>query len=259
MADAASARIPEQLRLELLDDLAEFVFFGLYALVLGLAVYRFPRYYDTPARYLPVFFAYTLLTETVGIIVRDYDAFSIVIREMYYNNNWLIYNIYSLVLVVFFYILYHRYITALRMDWVKAAGLGLFVGVSLWNAWRHDFSTVSQAYAYTAGGVLLIVSSAGYLFQEFHLANRDLFWRDLLVWISIGLLVFHLGYLPINLHRFQVAVGEAEYAAWTRPAHLALIYCMYGCFLVGFIRMKRLRKPGNRNHGGNGGNNGSSP
>uniref|UniRef100_UPI003D324891 hypothetical protein n=1 Tax=Robiginitalea biformata TaxID=252307 RepID=UPI003D324891 len=57
MAYSASARIRNQLRFELLDDLAEFVFFGLYDLVLGLAVYRFPRYNDTPARYLPVFYA----------------------------------------------------------------------------------------------------------------------------------------------------------------------------------------------------------
>lgn len=245
--------------MELLNDLAEYIFFGLYALVLGLAVYRFPRYYDTPARFLPVFFAYTLLTETVGIIVRDYDAFSIVIREMYYNNNWLIYNIYGLVLVIFFYFLYYRYITALRLDWVKAVGLGLFIGVGLWNAWQYDFSTVSQAFAYTVGGLLLIASSAGYLLQEFHLADRNLVWKDLLVWISIGLLVFHLGYLPINYHRFLVAAGEAEYAAWTRPLHLALIYWMYGCFLVGFIRMTRLRKPGNRYRNGNGGQNGSRP
>lgn len=240
--------------MELLNDLAEYIFLGLYVLVLVLAVYRFPRYYDTPARYLPVFFAYTLLTETVGMIVRDYEDFSIVIREMYFNNNWLIYNIYSLVLILFFFILLHRYITAVRMGWLRAAGIGMVFGLSLWNAWQHDFATVSQVYAYSGGGLLLITLSAGYLAQEFHLAVRKLFWRNLLVWISLGLLVFNLGYLPINYHRYLAATGEVEYAAWTRPIHLGLIYIMYGCFLVGFIRMNQLGKPGNRYRNGNGGN-----
>ncbi|MBC2839770.1 hypothetical protein [Robiginitalea sp. SC105] len=238
--------------MELLDTLWEYSFFGLYAGVLAMAVIRFSRYYDTPARYLPILLAYTLVTEAIGIIVRDYEEFSIVIKELYYNNNWLIYNVYAIVLIGFFYYLYHAYIVAFRITWLKAGGLGLFIAVSIWNAWQYDFATVSQVFAYGVGGLLLIVLSALYLLQEYRFAIRNQLKYNLLVWLSLGLLLFNLGYVPVNYLRFLVAAGVMEYPAWIRPLHLGLIYGMYGCFLLGFLLMKKLRQPGNYGSNGNG-------
>ena len=217
---------------------------GLYAFALLLSLVRFSRYYDTPLRFLPLLLAYTLLTETIGALIRDTQEYSLFVEEHFLNNNWLIFNLYTLVEFAFFFWVYHNYLTAYKIRWLKPAGLTLFVLASLVNAWLYDFRTVSQVFAYWASGLVLGLFALLYLIQEFGHAPRGAPWRNLLVWLSLGFSVFNLVYIPVSYLRFQVVHANMPYYSWIRPVHLSAIYIMYGCFVLGLIIMDRMKTPG---------------
>lgn len=222
----------------------EYSFLGLYFIALLLSLVRFSRYYDTPLRYLPFLLAYTLLTEIMGMLIRDSQDYSIFVEEIFLNNNWLIFNLFTLVEFAFFFWAYQNYLTAFKVRWLKLGGLILFVLASLVNAWLYDFTTVSQVYAYWAGGVVLGLMALLYLIQEYRHAPRAAPWRNLLVWMSLGFLIFTLVYIPVKFLRFQVVHAGWEYYSWIRPVHLSAIYSMYGCIVTGLLLMDKMKTPG---------------
>lgn len=220
-------------------------FLILYLLVVVASLWKYPRYYDTPLRYLPILLMYTLLTEVMGVIIRDDPNFSINLSEFYYNNNWLIFNIYNLIFFLYFGYVYGLYLTGSVWKKTARAGLVLFIAASLINAFMEDFRVFSQLYAYTVGGILMIVLAWAYLRQQYRLRQRIPLHSNLLVWISLGILVFYMGYLPIKYIRSLAAKLElVSMPELIRPLHLGLILFMYGCFLMGLLRLHRMKKPG---------------
>jgi hypothetical protein len=91
---------------------------------------------------------------------------------------------------------------------------------------------------YFTGAILLIVSIILY-FKHLRFANGSWFVQsNLLSWLSIGILIFLAGYLPIIiLGHFNIVAGE-DYQI-IRRFHLLLILVMYCCFIVGFIKVRR--------------------
>ena len=217
-------------------------FILLYAVVVGVSIWKFPKYYDSPLRFLPVLLMYTLLTEIAGAVLRDDEAYSLLLKEFYFNNNWLIYNIYNFVFFAYILYVYHAYFRSAR--WRKLAGWGaaLFFLTSVVNAFLQDFFTVSQLYAYGLGGLLMIVFSGKYLAQEYPRRREVPFWRNLLVWISGGIFVFYLGYLPVKYLRYGIAYQLLDPIPYITEVHTTLIMLMYGAFLAGFLLMARMRK-----------------
>ncbi len=215
----------------------------LYALLFLISIYRYPKYFDTPMRILPLLLAYTLTTEVIGMLIRDYPEFSLFIEDYHKNNNWLLYNIYGILEFLAFIWVFSRYITRFNVRPFITLTLSGFILVSIWNAIQWDFRTVSQVYAYWwSAGVLMILIGL-YLYQEWKRDPRTGFQHNLLVWISIGLFIFSLAYAPIDYLRFLVVHDGLEYYSWIRPLHLSVIYIYYGCMLLGLLFMDPMKYP----------------
>ncbi len=213
---------------------------ALYGITLLLSVIRFPKYYDTPVRYLPVLLAYTLLTEAMGMVIRDNPEYSLFLQELYYNNNWLIFNIFSLIYFGFYFYVYYHY---LRLRWILP-GVGLYGLAVLLNAFLDDFRVVSQVYSYGVGSLLLIPMAFIYLKKESRNRKNGPMGRNLLVWLSSGVLLFQAGYTPIKLLRYLMVEVPLATMAWVRPVHLGLIHLMYALFIAGLLVMKKMKRPG---------------
>lgn len=155
----------------------EVSFMAMYAMTLLLSVIRFPKYYETPLRYLPVLLAYTLLTEGIGMVIRDNPEYSLFLQELYYNNNWLIFNVFSLIYFGFYFYVYYHY---LRYKWILP-GVGLYALAVLLNAIVDDFRVVSQVYSYGVGSLLLIPMAFQYLRKERRSRKNGPMGRNLLV------------------------------------------------------------------------------
>ena len=219
-------------------------FLLLYAGVVVVSLIKYRKYFDTPLRFFPVVLMYNLLTEILGVLVFTSSQWSIVLKELYYNNNWLIYNIYAILYFLYFLFVYRAY---MQNEGVKTGlrfGIVAYFLIAVVNFFLQDFVTETQLYSYMAGGLLILVASGAYLVQEFGKnETRGLRKNNLLNWLSLGNFIFYLGYLPIKYVRSEIADFALPNFAWIRYFHLGLIYVMYGCFLVGFLIMGTMKKP----------------
>ena len=228
----------------LFDILGKQPFILIYAAAVVCSLIRYPRYYDTPLRFFPVLLMYNLLTEILGTRILNDNEWSIVLTDFYYNINWLVYNIYAIIHILYLLYLFHAYLEHPKLRKAIVAGAAFYGVVSIANMFIHDFFNQSQLYAYTLGGLLLIVFSISYLRQEFRKQEvRGLRLHNLLIWISLGTLVFFVGYTPLKIYRSFMDNDPSAALEWIRYAHMGLIYFMYACLLAGFLLMGRMKKP----------------
>jgi len=181
---------------------------------------------------------YTFLTELLGNIIKWNDEYDFVLSDVLEYNNWLIYNIYDIIFFLYFlYVYYISIDSKADRNFIKLSGI-LVIIASVINLFTSDFRTQFQMITYFTGAILLIVSIILY-FKHLRFANGSWFVQsNLLSWLSIGILIFLAGYLPIIiLGHFNIVAGE-DYQI-IRRFHLLLILVMYCCFIVGFIKVRR--------------------
>lgn len=201
-------------------------------MVLSLVRYRF--YYDSVLKYFPILIGYTLLSEILGILIRDFDNFQIVSLEEYNYANYFIYNIYDIVFFFYFYFLYWRIISNSKYKNIIKYGAILYLISTIINPFFQNILIFPQIYGSTIGSLILIICILLY-FREVKSFKKKK--SNLVIWISIGLFVFNL-FFPLIL-----LAGRYDYDLYKKfnfqQFHYFLILAMYSCFIIGFLRMKR--------------------
>ncbi|MBT8298941.1 MAG: hypothetical protein KJO52_11475 [Maribacter sp.] len=213
-------------------------FMAFYVLALAFALVRYRRYFDTALKHLPILIAYTLITEILGLLIRENEDIQLVYIEGYSYYNSLIFNIFDLVFFLYFFYVFWITITDVKFRNLTKWGALLFIIASVINAFLQDFVLYPQILASSIGSVVLI----GCVLKYYGLLRRNVQTRkrhDLLFWISLGLLLFYAFY------PFILLIGYFDYELYQklhiRLLQHALIALMYSCFILGFIRMKRIR------------------
>ena len=101
----------------------------------------------------------------------------------------------------------------------------------------QDFLTELEKYSYILGAILIGISAVFYLIELLRSENFLSSGRDILFWVSIGLLFFYVGIIPFTLAR--------EYYANFNYVHsiFLIIYLlgtvMYLLFAFGFMLGRR--------------------
>jgi len=227
----------------IIDLIKRTPFILLYGCVLILAITRYRKYYDTPLKYFPIFILYTFINETLGGIIRLNQNFSLHISDFYLDNNWMIYNIYDIVVHLYLFYAFWSFINNKKYKKFILYGSVLYILVSIINLFFQNFMLQPQTYAYTTAGLVLICVILFYYLNQ-KSDSRPFFGnRDLLSWIGAGLLIFYSGYLPIIFIRFYNTLLHVDESIYLRKIHLSLIIIMYICFIIGFIKMKRIKTP----------------
>mgnify|MGYP006325660507 CR=1 FL=1 len=223
----------------ILDVFLENSYIPLYGVTFLISLWRYSKYYDTPLKFLPVVLLYTFLTELLGEIVADSTKFNLSFQNKYSDYNIVIYNIYNVVFFLYFYYVFRCYIKKEEHRKFITIASGIFLVISLVNPFLQNFVIEPQLYTYVFGAVILICCIILY-FIELLGSPRILYVKgDLLFWISIGLLLFYVGYIPIKLTRYFFAIENVDVYMNLRRVHLLLIIIMYGSFITGFLWMKR--------------------
>ncbi|EAR00046.1 hypothetical protein [Maribacter sp. HTCC2170] len=221
---------------ELTDFLFNNYFLAFYALALVFSLVTYKKYFDTVLKYLPILITYTLITEILGLLIRDVEEIQIVYLDGYSYYNLLIYNIFDIIFFLFFFYVFWIVLYAKRFKRLIKYGGILFIIVSLVNPFFQDFVLSPQLFASTVGSVVLIACIWFYFIQlksNQEIRNN----RDLLFWISIGLLVFY------SFYPFIFIIGHYDHGLYQelyirQILHL-LIAFMYSCFILGFLLAKR--------------------
>ncbi len=226
--------------MELIFFLYDHCFLLIYLVALLFSLIKYRLYFDSPLRYIPVVITYTLATETLGAFLMKYDDFQIIyfVKEAFHNN--LIFNIWDIVFFNYFYFIYWKTIKTPRFKKIIKYGGLLYILISSINPFLQNFILYPQIYALSYGSLIILICIVLYLNDLKSNPINTPKTKNLLYWISIGLFTFYTFYpfvmICINYHFKEI------YQAYNlRPFHLFLIVLMYSCFIIGFIRMRRIR------------------
>ena len=142
-----------------------FLLLYLLAFISSLAKYRL--YYDTILKYLPIVIAYTLLSETLGLMVRDIDEIQIIYKQEYYNYNTVIFNIFDIIFFLYFFYVYYHIIDKSISKKVIKYGSWMFLVTCIMNLFIQDFYLEPQNYAIIIGSIILLYAVLTYLSKIF--------------------------------------------------------------------------------------------
>ncbi|SHJ83663.1 hypothetical protein SAMN04488007_1622 [Maribacter aquivivus] len=223
----------------MLEYLLDNYYMPLYFIALVLCIIKYQLYYDTVLRYFPILLTYTFMTEVLGLIVRDVDDIQLVYRQEYYNYNTIIFNIYDIIFFLyFFYVYYQLSNNRLTKNLIKYGG-ATFLLTCIVNLFIQDFFTEPQNFAIIIGSIILVYAASIYLYKLIITKHRLPLYRNLLFWLSAGILFFYICY-PITMY-----ILSFNYDFFTihnlSKHHYISIGIFYACIITGLIFMKRLR------------------
>ena len=201
---------------------------ALYVIVLLLAIYKFPDYKDSPLKFLPFILLFTVVTEYLGLFV----------KKVFQDANFVIYNIYYLLYFLFFLYVFLKVIRGKKFKRCIEIGIGLFVIFYLRDLIFTNIYQTSFALSYIVGALVLIFCIILYYIEILQSSQVLIIKNDLLFWISVGLFLFYIGYLPIKILRtWFYEIGE--FFLVLLLIQYSLITVMYVFFLIGFLWMKK--------------------
>lgn len=211
--------------LDIILNHAAVVLEGLAA-VIAIVFYR--KYKHTALRFFPLILAYVFLNEIVADLIYSYLGGKI--------N--LLYTIYNVIFFLFFYYVFWNFVKKPGFRKLIKFATIIYVLACFVNPFYKDIIDTPQLFSYTVGACLLIFCIILYYIEILSTDRILLINQELLFWISIGLLLFYVGYLPIKLTRHYSASDANEFIT-LRVVQFILIIIMNGCFIFGFLWTKK--------------------
>ena len=218
------------------STLLAYIMLGSYAAAFIVSMISLPRYHDSSLRFLPFILLYTFLNETLGYLIYSYPEFKLIDKEGFEHYNIIIYNIYDIIFFPYFYYVFWSYIIYEKYKKIVFLGGALFFLISFFNLYFQNPMLTSQIITYVYGGLFLIYCILLY-FSKLRYAPKKSVKQDLLFWVSCGLLVFFVGYLPIEIYRYYNSIYQLSEPFYVRHIQRILIIAMYLLIIIGFIKM----------------------
>ena len=224
-------------------------FLIVYLLEIGaaLAGTYYLRKTKIPAPYSRLFVGYLwliVLVETIGFYpafnhFTDFNHMPYVKDTVFEKNNWL-YNSYNIVKFAIFYIFFTRQLENKKsirfFKWITV----LFVISAIINLLFTDvFFYMSSAYTYISGSFILMTLIFVYYFELLKSDRILVFYKSLVFYISVGLLLWHVTITPLFIYN-KYFTSESPFAS---PEFIKLHstilnisnYFLYGLFIMAFI------------------------
>lgn len=201
---------------------------ALYVIVFLVAIFRYQLYKNTPLKYLPIILLFTIITEYVGYFTKN----------DYLEINYLAFNVYYLTHFSFFF-----YVFMAMIDDVSFKKYIKIVTVVFWLFFLSEivFTGIlegSFAKTYIAGAGILVFCIILYYINILQSSLVLVVKNDLLFWISVGLFLFYIGYIPIKIIKTWFYKPDSFFE-FLLLIQFSLITIMYLFFLTGFLWMKK--------------------
>jgi hypothetical protein len=210
--------------LEILGD----IYMALYVIVFIIALIKFPLYKNSPLKFLPIILFFTIVTEYLGYFTK-YD---------YLYINQIVYNIYYLIHFSFFFYVFMEMIDAVRFKKYIKIGIGVFWLIFLSDLIFTGISAEPFARTYIAGAGILVLCIILYYINILQSSLVLVVKNDLLFWVSVGLFLFYIGYIPIKIIKTWF-YKQDSFFDFLLLIQFSLITIMYLFFLAGFLWMKK--------------------
>lgn len=169
--------------------------------------------------------AYILFTEVAGTIFADFLNI----------RNYAIYNLYCFFFPLLNYWLFSKIISSETiLNHIKVLSVVLVLIFIIENIIAKNFFTDMQQYTFLISTIFLIYIISAYLVQLLRSDEIQYFNRSKSFWISLGLLLFSVPFLPILL-AFRFVIFNVEFRMLI---NLLLIVAMHSCFIYAILGTK---------------------
>ncbi len=195
--------------------------------IIGTLYYK--KYKGTKLKYFVFYLWYTAINEiVVGIYLKRY-----------LKIEWgdLLYNIYYIISFVYLFILYRNYLNSKRNKNVVVTFVISYSVFLIVNGFYQNYIYELQILPYIAASGFLVITIFLYFFEILNSEKVLNVKKNLLFWISIGLVLYHIGNIPFRILRNY-------YTDWTDVTvsfllGVFLTITMNICFIIGFIWSNR--------------------
>ncbi len=212
----------------ILKDL-ENIFLALYVIVFIISILKFPLYKNTPLKFLPLIFFFTILAEYLGKYLTHLGKIHL---------NIFVHNIYYLVHFSFFFYVFMKVIDNIRFKKYIGICLGVFLLFFFNDTVFTGIFENSFTKTYIAGAGILVVCIILYYVNILQSSQVLVIKNDLLFWVSVGLFLFYIGYIPIKIIRTWFYKPDSFFEILLIiQFSLIIIMCLF--FLTGFLWMKK--------------------
>ncbi|SRX55264.1 hypothetical protein AEQU1_02286 [Aequorivita sp. CIP111184] len=177
---------------------------------------------------MPIIFFFTIATEYGGYFTK-YD---------YLVINQVIFNIYYLIHFLFFFYVFMEIIDDKRFKKYIKIGIGIFLIIFLSDLIFTNIYENSFARTYIAGAGILVLCIILYYINILQSSLVLVIKNDLLFWVSVGLFLFYIGYIPIKIIKTWFYKPD-NFFELLILIQSSLVTIMYLFFLTGFLWMKK--------------------
>lgn len=186
----------------------------------------YKKYKRTWLKIMPFFLTYTFLTEwaaTYGYILP-------------LNNN-LVYNVIALITFNYYLLVYYYNLNFIKFKKTVLTGIAIYIFSFIASTYFQQISQESFIFSYSIGGIFIIIAVLFYFIEKLLTPEILNIKSDLLFWISIGFLIFYVGYIPIKITR-QFYASTTDHYNYLKCVQLILVIIMNGVFSIGFFKSK---------------------
>ncbi|WP_298314186.1 hypothetical protein [uncultured Aquimarina sp.] len=207
---------------EIINLLIKFcVGFEVLAAIIGTIFYY--KYKNTKfLKYLIFFIWYVAINELIGLYIK-LDG----------GVNAIIHNIYNAVNFTFFLLLYRHYFKNKKNKRLALYFSIIYLGSFIINGFFENYMMEYQRLPYILGALFLVISILLYFFEILNSEQVLNAKKNLLIWISFGLLIYFVGNLPFRILRnYYIELTDATVLLLV---NITLTVIMNTCFIIGFI------------------------
>lgn len=183
------------------------------------------KYKNSYLKYFLILLWYIVFNEIAGYCIREY----------FIKNNSIIYNIYYVVNFTFLFSVYRNFISNKSFKKYINFFIIIYWICCVINLFYEDCFSNAQIVPYIIASVFLIISILMYFIEILKSEQILKINRGLLFWISIGLLLFHIGYIPYKIIQKFSNIESIQELEALRSIFYSLILILNICYIIGFI------------------------
>jgi hypothetical protein len=200
-------------------------YIAIYAITVSVGLFHFKKYNDNSLlKWWLAFLIYSFLTECITLyIVEIYK-----VRTIILTNTWFILN------TIFYLIFYFKKVTSLGKKKIIKGLIAFFILYNLLMLFFMNYTREYFVYSWINGQILVVLATMIY-YADVLKSNEILdFQKSIFFWISIGVLIFNIGLLPVFV------IGELiDWQGIFRYIIFILNIILSLCFITGFIVSKK--------------------
>lgn len=195
--------------------------FEILTAIVGTIYYR--KYKNTPIlKYFIYLLWYISINELIGLYIRLDNGV-----------NAILYNIYHVINFTFYFLLYWYYLNNIKNKKLVFTLSITFIISFIINGFYENYLIEHQRFPYIIASFFIVITIVLYFFEILNSEKVLHTKRNLLFWISVGLLVYFVGNLPFRILRNYYA--ELSDATVSFLIKFTLTILMNMCFIIGFV------------------------